>query len=63
MVVDQTVGKKNLNIKICPLCKKELPLFQENSYHNFCPHSLDGGKIVDVCIICKMMFIDGKWQI
>ncbi|MBI3337097.1 MAG: hypothetical protein HY005_00530 [Candidatus Staskawiczbacteria bacterium] len=58
MATNQDVVKR-----ICPLCKKELPFLKEDGHHNFCPHSLEDGKIIDIFITCKMMSIDGRWQI
>ena len=53
MVTNQVLVEKKADIKVCPLCKRELPLFTDDGHHNFCPHSLKGN-ITDICVECKM---------
>jgi len=38
---------------VCPLCTKQLPQFNDEGQHNFCP-AIFGGKVVNLCIACKM---------
>ena len=56
MSIAQFVAEKKTDIKICPICKKELPLFTEDGKHNFCPHSTGINQIIDICIKCKVDF-------
>lgn len=47
----------------CPKCGVELPVFNEKGQHNFCPSStVIKGKIVDICMKCKMEEVVKVWQ-
>lgn len=47
----------------CPKCGVELPLFTEHGKHNFCPSSeYKQGKIVELCMKCKMEEVVVIWQ-
>lgn len=52
-----TVSKK------CPICGIELPCFNKHGNHNFCPASTSKGKIINICMNCKMETIIRKWNI
>jgi hypothetical protein len=52
-----------MNDKIkCQKCGVEFSPFNEKGKHNFCPLSLPNGKIINVCIKCKMEEIVKKWE-
>ena len=55
-------GIKNEYKMKCKKCGAELPIFNEKGQHNFCPLSLPNGKIIDVCMKCKMQEIVEKWR-
>jgi hypothetical protein len=38
----------------CERCNKSAPIFDENGQHNFCPASTEDGKIIYLCMSCKM---------
>jgi hypothetical protein len=47
----------------CPKCGRELLQFNEAGQHNFCPTSkFAPGKIVHVCMKCKIEEVVDKWK-
>ena len=51
--------ESNLEI-ICPKCGVELSLFNEKGQHNFCPTSASKGRIINICMKCKIEEIVAK---
>lgn len=50
-------------LKTCPKCKVKIPVYNEEGKHNFCPSSeFEQGKIVDLCMKCKMEEVVEKWH-
>ncbi|MCX6760425.1 MAG: hypothetical protein NTW46_03740 [Candidatus Nealsonbacteria bacterium] len=48
--------------KICPKCEIKLPYFTKDGKHNFVPSVNQNGKIIDICMKCKMEEIIKKWE-
>ena len=51
------------NTIICPDCRVELPVLEEDGRHNFVPYIREG-RMIMICIKCRVdMFIrHWKWQ-
>ncbi|MGD0577253.1 MAG: hypothetical protein ABSA74_04210 [Candidatus Staskawiczbacteria bacterium] len=58
-------------IKTCPKCGREYPIWRLHLYigekamrlaHNFCPADDPSGKIVELCMKCKMDGVVEKWR-
>lgn len=54
--------EQKIHTKVCPLCHTELPLFTEGGKHNFCPANAKDGRIIDICIKCKMKEVTDRWS-
>jgi len=46
----------------CPKCGIELSVFDKDGKHNFCPASTPDGKIINLCMKCKMEEVVEKWK-
>lgn len=44
----------------CLRCGVELPEFDEKGQHNFCPASTPEGKIISLCMACKMQVLSER---
>lgn len=47
---------------ICPKCGIKLPFFTEDGKHNFVPSVDQNGKIINLCMKCKMEEVTRKWK-
>lgn len=48
--------------KICPICKRELPVFDAEDRYNFCPSArVVEDQVVDICRKCKIDEIVLLW--
>ena len=45
-----------------PKCGVELPVLNNNGENNFCPQVQKDGKIIDVCMKCKMAEVEKIWK-
>ncbi|MGA2417690.1 MAG: hypothetical protein ABSF55_00365 [Candidatus Staskawiczbacteria bacterium] len=45
----------------CPICHVKSPLMNSDGKHNFCPHSTEDGKVISICMGCKVDRIGWKW--
>jgi len=44
-----------VSLRVCSVCKRELPYVTDDGKHNFVPHHFRGsGKIIEICIRCKL---------
>lgn len=46
---------------VCEKCGKQAPMFDGAGKHNFCPANDEDGKLIRVCMDCKMKEIVKRW--